>query len=109
MGPSKLRGASGETIVETLVSILISALALMVLATVIGTSVRMVDQSRNHMNEFYKAESQLQLLPTPTGAPEKLSVDVPLRKGETTISVDVYGTTGVESAADIVYYERSEP
>lgn len=98
---TKIKATSGETLVETLVSILISTLALVVLATVIATSVRLVDRSRTHMGEFYKAESDLSGA-TPTT--ETLELGVRLEKDTNEVQVDVRST---DSNTDIVYYERS--
>ena len=99
---AKLKAVSGETMVETLVSILISALALLVLATVISTSVRLVDNSRKHMNEFYEAESNL---PDATPSTETLTLGIPLKTGENAndVTVDVYSS----NKTNVVYYERS--
>lgn len=96
----KIKAISGETLVETLVTILISALALMVLATVIATSVRLVDQSRAHMDEFYKAESDL---PGAGSINQTLVLEVPLEKGTNEINVEM-STTGNETG--IVYYDE---
>ena len=56
---AKVQNDSGETIAETLVSILISALALLLLATAIGTSANIVKSSRDKMDAMYAEESQL--------------------------------------------------
>ena len=55
----RMRGVSGETIVETLVSILIGSLALLMLAAAIGSSSRIITQSKKTMDEHYSSESAL--------------------------------------------------
>ncbi len=89
----KCRGNAGETLVETLVSILISALALLVLATAIGTSVNIVRSSKNKMDGMYASESEFVAAYTKTEvdedgedgeSPEEDSTPVP-----TTVTVGV--------------------
>ncbi|MBR6220466.1 MAG: hypothetical protein IKQ80_07880 [Clostridia bacterium] len=50
---SKLRSAAGETIGETLVALLISALALTMLAGAIGAANNIVTRSNKAMNDYY--------------------------------------------------------
>ena len=50
---NKLGSRSGESISETLVALLISALALVMLAGVIATSSRIVTKSRASMGRYY--------------------------------------------------------
>ena len=92
--------------VETLVSVLISALALMLLATAIGTAVNIVRTSRDSMTDYYKNENDAikdsQETPAePTQARAPFSSDVPI--SSSAITVDVY-TKGT-----ITYYTRSTP
>ena len=96
--------------VETLVSVLISALALMLLSTAIGSSVNIVISSKDHMEKRYADESTMvtggeQV----TGAPE-VTLDVPLEastpgSGTATsvVSVDVFGS----GDADLYLYRRT--
>ncbi|MBR0399948.1 MAG: hypothetical protein IJH95_03930 [Mogibacterium sp.] len=51
----KIHSKSGESISETLVALLISALALVMLAGAVGASSRIVTNSRNRINEYYDA------------------------------------------------------
>ena len=55
----RIASERGETIVETLISVLVSSLALLMLATAIGTSVNIVLRSRDHMERFYQAENAM--------------------------------------------------
>lgn len=97
----RLKCQLGETMVETLVSILISALAMTVLATVIGTSVNIVMKSKDHMNEFYEAESDM--IASESSVQQKISVEVPLEAGQDQIAVDTYSAG---DNTDIVYYKQ---
>ena len=50
---SKLRSRVGESIGETLIALLISALALMMLAGAISSAARIVTRSKTAMDEYY--------------------------------------------------------
>ena len=50
---SKLRSVAGETIGETLVALLISALALTMLAGAIGAANNIISRSNKAMNDYY--------------------------------------------------------
>ncbi len=98
--------ASGETMVETLVSILISSLALILLASVIGTSVRLVTNSRSRMTEFYDNESEIVgTAATPAQSNVDVTFGVPLESAPDASTVDIYETED----GSIAYYERSTP
>ncbi len=49
----KLQSVSGETVAEVLISLLISALALAMLATMIQASSNMITTSKTKMKEYY--------------------------------------------------------
>ena len=51
----KLKGNAGETIAEVLIALLIAALALTMLASVITTTVKMVNENKRKMNDYYMA------------------------------------------------------
>ena len=55
----KLRDHSGETIAETLIALLVSALALVMLAGAIGTAARVVTTSERTMQAYYLANNNL--------------------------------------------------
>ena len=55
----KIRGNSGESITETLVALLISSLALMMLAGAISAATRVITQSKNKIAQYYKADTEL--------------------------------------------------
>lgn len=54
---AKLRSQAGESIAETLVALLISALALMMLAGAVSAAANVVTKSKDAMAEYYAAES----------------------------------------------------
>lgn len=56
----KVRVRSGETISETLVALLISSLALVMLASMINSTVNLVSTSKKKMNEYYEACAELE-------------------------------------------------
>lgn len=51
----RLKNGRGETITEVLVALLVSALALTMLAAMVAASTRMVNESRNKIDEYYQA------------------------------------------------------
>jgi len=50
---SKIRSIAGETIGETLIALLISALALLMLAGAIGSASKIVTRNKTAMDEYY--------------------------------------------------------
>jgi len=103
----KVSGSRGETIVETLVSILISSLALLMLATAIGSSVKIIMTSTRHMETFYNGQSALVATAntaTATGTKETVSLGVPLNKKDgSSIAVNVFEN---DEDTSIVLYKR---
>ena len=55
----KLRGQAGETIAETLVALLISVLALTMLAGAVSTASRIITQSEERMKDYYSATDDM--------------------------------------------------
>lgn len=78
----KLRSRAGESIAETLVSVLIAAVALVMLAGMISTTLRLVEDSSKKIEAYYTANDAL----------TKLSVleneDVTTYSGTISIKVD---------------------
>ncbi len=105
---------SGETMVETLVSILISSLALLMLATAIGASVNIVMSSRDRMEQFYNGEGSMIQNAEASSSSSTLNImlDVALKRDarqnlETTEEVQSYASTDERSG--VAMYERSTP
>jgi Tfp pilus assembly protein PilV len=55
----RLREQKGESIAEVLISLLISAVALVMLASMINTSARLVSDSRKKLTAYYAANEAL--------------------------------------------------
>lgn len=65
---NKLRSRTGETITETLVSVLISALALVMLAGAITAASNIIKRSRNALSNYYAANEVMAEMPDSTDA-----------------------------------------
>ena len=90
---AKLHSCSGESISETLIAVLISALALVMLAAMITASVNMTMQSKTKMAAYYAKNNALAL---PSGQTQTMVV---------TISDE---TTGVLLEQAVNYAENNE-
>ncbi len=55
----KLKSSSGESIAETLVAVLISAFALMMLAGTINTATRLITNSQDKLGKYYSSNNLL--------------------------------------------------
>ena len=91
----KLRGRKGESIAEALVGLMIAALALVLLASMIGTSARMILKSEDDMDEYVSGQNALNSRTGGTGATVTLTVTSPVPaaltdKGSDSIPVDRY-------------------
>ncbi len=64
---NKLRNYSGESIAETLVAVLIAALALLLLAGPINTATNLITKSKNLLDTYYTANNNLALEETKAG------------------------------------------
>lgn len=89
----KLRSRAGESIAETLVSVLIAAVALVMLAGMISTTLRLVEDSSKKIEAYYTANDAL----------TKLSVlenpDVTTYSG--TISINIEENSGLSETISI--------
>lgn len=56
---AKLKGNAGESLAEVLISLLIAALALTMLASVISTSAKIITKSKATMKDYYDASDEL--------------------------------------------------
>lgn len=65
---ARLRGDRGETITEVLVAIVISGLAILMLATAIASAVNVNNASRDAMNRYYAANNNAVLGDTATAS-----------------------------------------
>ena len=55
----RLRSQDGETIAEVLIALLVSAIALMMLAQMVGASTDLILRGEKSMDEYYKAVNPL--------------------------------------------------
>ena len=83
----KIQSNTGESIAETLVAVLLIALALTMLAAMISSTANMVKTSETKMNEYYKANAALE-----TFAASVEPIDV---------AITVTNSSGVASSAEI--------
>jgi len=89
----KLRSKAGETITETLVALLISAFALVMLAGAISSAVHVITTSDKKMGKYYAEDSNL--------------VTQSAAKGTLSISIQQNGSS-IELHNNVPYYENSE-
>lgn len=102
---AKLRSQSGETIAETLIALLISAFALVMLAGSIGTAARIITQSEDKMQEYYQEYNKL-ASPTSAGAFISFKIDektVRLADETESIGVQYYITPAFASTPVVAY------
>ena len=57
---NKLKSKKGETITETLVSVLIAAAAMILFASMITSSQRILQKSESIMNDYYAGEAEME-------------------------------------------------
>ena len=57
---NKLKSKKGETITETLVSVLIAAAAMILFASMITSSQRILQKNESIMNEYYDGEEKME-------------------------------------------------
>ncbi len=97
---NKLKSTSGESIAETLVAVLIVALALLMLAGTINTASNLITQSQGKLKEYYKENNNLVGKNTESGSNVILgSANIEIKPASGTTS-DVSQTFSTEA-----YYE----
>ena len=104
----KLRSRAGESIAESLVSILIVALASILFAGMVTASRNIIDTSNKWMQDYYKAVSIINEKPTDNkGNVKKGSADVYIDGRITKKDVTTYSYT--VGGVDIISYVPVEP
>ncbi len=88
----KLKSRSGESIAETLVAVLIAALALLMLAGTINSSSNMITKSSSALDAYYQANNAVENRTDSAGS--------------STVTVSDGGTAWITCSADI--YENDE-
>lgn len=101
---AKLRSKSGESIGETLVALLISALALVMLAGAISSAARMITLSKDKLSKYYKADKQV----VEHIAPAEGDDDKLITTGS--IQVNVQDQTGniIQTHSGLTYYSNAQ-
>ena len=87
----KLRSRAGETIGETLVALLISSLALLMLAGAVSAASRAVQQSKTKIEEYYSADKGMAEQSSAGGA---LTVSLQEKTGGTEPSLGTFSYSG---------------
>lgn len=109
----KLRGKAGETISETLISLLIASLALMMLAGAVTSGSAMIAKGRTKLEDYYSKNEKLATISQPAAGDAKTgSLDWKRVSGkelsEKTFSV-VYAENDAFSNKKVISYIKSTP
>ncbi len=91
---NKLKSQKGETLVELLAAILISALSVALLMSGVAASIQMIRKSDETDDRFYQALSAAENRETPVAEGVDTAPRVKVQEGECEVSlpVQVYGT-----------------
>lgn len=88
---SKLNNRSGETLAETLIAVLISALALVLLLSMITASSRLIQNGEAKMQEMYDGSKKIEQAEiTPSDATVKINDNALDGLGEISVNVKLY-------------------
>lgn len=95
----KLHSQAGESIGETLVSLLIASLALVMLAGAISSSYNVIMKGRNQLNQYYSANEQ------PSGVVQMASGGSAVENG-----ITIRDSTGAISprSCKVTYYKNDQ-
>lgn len=94
-GIKKLKSRSGESIAETLLAVLVAALALTMLAGMITAAVSMVKKSEEKMDDYYRESWKLEQI-------EEAGDDAD------TLNLSITGTDGITISGIKVYSAKNE-
>ena len=107
----KLHNNKGESIAEVLVSLLISSLALVMLASMINSSSRIIQSSKVNMESYYSANNALEARTGTASGSGTLSIEdgsnkaVHLSYGGGTVSVNYYKNDNAPSGKQVVSFK----
>lgn len=88
---SKLNNRSGETLAETLIAVLISALALVLLLSMITASSRLIQNGEAKIQEMYDGSKKIEQAEiTPSDATVKINDNALDGLGEISVNVKLY-------------------
>lgn len=110
---NKLKSKKGETITETLVSVLIAAAAMILFASMITSSQRILQKSESIMNDYYAGEAEMEAAMAVSGTTGKSTTGVAMaadtegagkaKSGGTTGEVKT-GTVTIKPTNDALSY-----
>jgi hypothetical protein len=103
----KLRSKAGETISETLIALLISALALVMLAGAVSAARHMIDNSRLKFGQYYAANETITKMDGNADAGTKKMTVAEGNKEITSIDVVTY--TNDVMKQPVITYKRQTP
>ena len=89
---NKLNKNKGETISEVLVALLISSLALVMLASMISATSKMIIKSKEKMTYYYEANNALESMTLPEENPKATKVNdfaIVIETADTSLKVEV--------------------
>ena len=95
-----VRGDAGETITETLVAMVIAALAL---AVVIASSFKIINQSRDYMDRYYSLNNDIAERSGTSTATGTVSLTIDAVGDGTSVSIPLSGS----GSASVTYYYDS--
>jgi Tfp pilus assembly protein PilV len=101
----KLKGTAGESLAEVLISLLIAALALTMLASVISTSARLITRSKETMKSYYDGNDAVSKQQIATSTP--MYTFTIMKNGSTTISYNLIDSNA-DTPNNSVYYFTNE-
>lgn len=106
---NKLRNKAGETISETLVALLIAALALVMLAGAISAASHMVTNSRNRLNGYYDKNEEPDGVVLMSSSTDSGTLTIAGNDSDPTISasVSIYQNTEFGDNS-VIAYKKSE-
>ncbi len=99
----KLSGNSGETLVEVLAALLISALAILMLSQAVASSVRLITNSERAMTDYYTANNELAVRDGGSDGSARVTMTVDgMRLGDD-LTVEYYVNDSAAGAAVVSY------
>lgn len=87
----KLRSRTGESIAETLIAVLVIAVAAMLLAGMISATNNMVRQSNDKMNEYYKENAKLEIIAKTTTSTDTIQISAKVVNETSDIAFSIPG------------------
>ena len=99
----KIRSRAGETITEVLVSLLISVVALVMLAGMISAAARLIKTSEAKMETYYGANNALVSAPSGSASDATMTIRNSDDSINMTVAIQYYANTTVANKPVIVY------